>query len=721
MKEEHQTDQFNEHLLNSSFQTEKNIRVLKSNETFGIFDRYGDVLKKQEGEQGLYHAGTRFLSKCEFLISGKKPLLLSSFITKDNSTLMVDLTNPDLFDGNLPSSSIYILRSIFLWDMSRYEMLAFYSYLNRSVTFDVTFQFEADYADIFEVRGHKRLKRGMFSQPEASNGGINFKYTGLDRLERYTSIVPTPFPDSFSDTGISYKVTIPPRGSFLTEIKYIIGLHKPIESVGRKFVEGYKIVKDEVGQLRKNDATIVTSNEQFNDLIDRSLADLHLLVTSTKWGPYPYAGVPWFSAPFGRDGIITALELLWMNPNFAKSVLGFLAETQGKTIDEENDCEPGKIIHEARQGEMANLGEIPFKKYYGSVDSTPLFIMLAGAYYKRTDDKEFLERIWPNVKAAINWLYEYGDPDGDGFVEYCRTSTKGLIQQGWKDSENSVFHDNGELADAPIALCEVQGYLYLALKRAADLAKEFGEVDLASHLQRRQEELKINFRRYFWISDLGYIALALDKNKQPCRVKSSNMGHCLFTGIVQDQDAKQIADLLMSPEMFSGWGVRTIGENEALYNPMSYHNGTVWPHDCAIVGAGLARYGFKDYCAQILTGLFDVGTLVDFYRLPELFCGFTRGGGNNPTMYPMSCAPQAWAAGSIFLLLGHCLGIKIKAQKNEVTLYQPHLPPFLDKVTVRNITVSNDASIDLEFTNYNDDVSVGILKKNGPVKLVVIK
>lgn len=719
-------EDFNEKLLSSSFLAEKNIRVLKHDELFGIFDRYGDISKRQEGEQGLYNAGTRYLSRCELYLCGKKPLLLSSFITNDNSVLLIDYTNPSFETEQVPSGAIHILRTIFLWGMKRYDHFTLSNYLDVNVHVDLRFAIEADFSDIFEVRGHSRVERGEYKST-VSEGNLNLHYTGLDGIARQTLVRSSPQPSDVGPGHLQLAIDVPGKGNAQCELTFMLSEkgHDLTRSLSREtdhvpFAAAYVKAREDMLRRRDGDASITTSNESFNDFLNRSLSDIHLLTTDTSSGPYPYAGVPWFSAPFGRDGIITALELLWVNPQLARSVLHFLAETQGQTVDEARDCEPGKIIHEVRQGEMANLAEIPFKRYYGSVDSTPLFILLAGAFYKRTGDRAFIQDIWPNVKAALDWTETYGIND-DGFIDYCRQTEKGLKHQGWKDSDNSIFHADGELAEAPVALSEVQGYLYFALKRAAFLADVMGDDKLAEQLSERRSILRKRFHEVFWLDGPGYFALAVDRNKMPCRVKSSNMGHCLFSGIASQEQAARVADVLMSPEMFSGWGVRTIGENELLYNPMSYHNGTIWPHDSAIVGAGLARYGYKEHCLRILTGLFDAANRVDFHRLPELFCGFTRTPDHSPTIYPMSCAPQAWAAGSVFMLLAAALGIKVKATTRELFLFQPRLPSYIDALTIRNLRVGQDASVDLEIVNHGTDAGVNILSRQGAVKVLVEK
>jgi glycogen debranching enzyme len=462
-----------------------------------------------------------------------------------------------------------------------------------------------------------------------------------------------------------------------------------------------------------------SSSATFNRWLDRSAADLQMMLTDTPHGVYPYAGIPWFSTPFGRDGLIAALEVLWVNPDVARGVLSFLAATQARDFVDARDAQPGKILHELRGGEMAALGEVPFGRYYGSCDATPLFVMLAHAYYERTGDRAFIDEIWPNVAAALEWMRTSGDLDEDGFIEYAPRAASGLDNQGWKDSHDAVFHADGSPAGGPIALCEIQGYAYAAWKGAAQLAAMRGERDAANGWLDRAERLREEFERAFWCEDLGTYALALDGRKQPCRIRTSNPGHCLFAGIVSPERAERVCASLMSDASFAGWGVRTVAAGEPRFNPQSYHNGSIWPHDNALAAAGLARYGFTGAAVRVLMAMFELSEAVDLHRLPELICGFARRG-RHPTLYPVACAPQTWAAGAVFLLLSAALGLQIDAPARRIVFSRGRLPESLDWVRIADLSIGA-TRVDLRLERHPQDVGVTVLRRDGAVDIVTVK
>jgi glycogen debranching enzyme len=710
------------YILATSSRVDQQARVLKHGDSFVVLDRAGNIQQIGLGEQGLYHDGSRFLSRLEMRLQGRRPLLLSSTVRDDNALLTVDLTNPDIVvDGDvvLARDQVHIFRCLFLWNGVLYERMRLRNFSMRPVALNLSIVFEADYVDIFEVRGVKRKSRGDMLAPEIENDRVRLAYRGLDDVVRRTTLRFSPTPADLTESRAEFSELLPP----LAEKTYFITIacHPPCpEDRIPGFEEALSGATKEWHANRAGLPNVFTSNEQFNDWLTRSDADLHMMVTQTPQGPYPYAGVPWYSTVFGRDGIIAAMQYLWVEPSLARGVLGLLAEHQCRETHLEQDGEPGKVLHETRRGEMAALKEIPFGWYYGSVDATPLFVMLAGLYWQRTGDIDFIRTLWPHILAALDWIDLYGDMDGDGFVEYQRQSKKGLVTQGWRDSWDAVFHANGELADGPIALCEVQGYVYAAKRSAAHLAVVLGRNEHANGLLEEAEQMKRRFDDKFWCEDLGTYALALDGAKKPCRVSTSNAGHALFSGIATPEHARRVAQTLMNDSCFSGWGVRTVSSNELRYNPMSYHNGSVWPHDNAMIAAGLARYGLVDSMERVITGMFDASIFVDLHRMPELFCGFSRRMGEGPTLYPVACAPQSWSAAVVFGVIQAMLGLRIDAPHKQIRFTRPYLPESVKEMQIHHLRVG-DAIIDIALDRSARDVAIELLRREGDVEVLVVK
>ena len=701
--------------------------VLKQGETFAVFDRYGDICPVGLAENGLYHEGTRYLSHLSLLIGGERPLLLSSAIKADNALVAVDLTNLDVAnDGGggdahiaIPRGTLHVSRVLVLWEGICYERLQVRNYSPIAITVPLVVEFDADYADIFEVRGSVRDRRGELLPPKRDNGEVALGYRGLDGVVRRTRIRVDSPRARLSGHSACIDLTLPPGGEESFHLSFTCE-RQPRRRRSLAFASALGAASEALAAKRAEVAEVVTSNQQFNEWMQRSVADLSMMTTDTPYGPFPYAGVPWFSTPFGRDGIITALECLWAAPGLARGVLRYLASTQAQIAAPGSDAQPGKILHEARGGEMAALGEIPFGRYYGSHDATPLFVVLAAACYRRTGDQELVEELWPHIEAALDWIDRDGDVDGDGLVEYSRRSPSGLVHQGWKDSHDAVFHADGQAADGPIALCEIQGYVYAAWRGAAELARLTGRPTLADVLDAKAEALREQFEARFWCPDLGTYALALDGNKQPCAVVSSNAGHALFSGIAGEDRARRVARTLIAPESFSGWGIRTLATTERRYNPMSYHNGSIWPHDNALIASGFARYGLRDEALMVMQGLFDASIDMELHRLPELFCGFGRRNGERPTLYPVACNPQAWASASIFMFLQAALGLEVDAPGRTVRLTRARLPLFLDEVLIRNLTVGR-VSVDLRLERHHGDVGISVLRREGDLQIVSIK
>jgi glycogen debranching enzyme len=643
-------------------------------------------------------------------------------VKEDNDLLTVDMTNPDILgeDGSvIRRGQIYIGRSIFLWSGRCYEQFTLTNFGHIAVRFPISLRYEADYVDIFEVRGVQRARRGLLLPPEISATHAVLSYLGLDNVKRRTRIHFESAPTHLDAKQATYNLTLGPMETVSLALQISFEEQNQL-LIGPSHDDAMREWRRDHQEFWDGACRISTSNESFNEWIERSNSDLSMMLTRTPYGRYPYAGIPWYSTPFGRDGIICALQTLWIYPAIAEGVLRFLAATQATERHRDQDAEPGKVIHEMRAGEMASLKEIPFGRYYGSADATPLFIMLAGRYYERTGNKRLIEELWPHIESALHWIETDADPDGDGFIEYQRQGLKGLLHQGWKDSDDAIFHPDGSDAHPPIALCEVQAYAYEARVRASQLAQAMGNRGLAKSLRERARALRRKFHEQFWVEEIGMYALALDGDKRPCRVRTSNAGQCLYCGIATDRHAAQIAQALMSDDFFSGWGVRTVADTEARFNPMSYHNGSVWPHDNAIIAAGLSRYGHKSEAMRIFKAMYEMSRFIDLCRLPELFCGFRRRPGEGPIFYPVACTPQAWASAAVFMLLEACLGMSVVGLENRVVFQRPMLPEFLDEVVIENLRVSG-ARVDIQLRRAAHDVGVNVIRRDGEVEVVAIK
>ena len=696
--------------------------ALKHGQSFALFDERGDIVSGRNHADGLYYRDTRVLSRWRLLFNGHQPLVLSSTLRDDNAALIVDLTNPDIYDGDRllqPRDTMHIVRTTFLWENGCHHRVAIVNYGEAAQRNTLRLEFDADFVDLFEVRGHRSSAHGKTGAQVAGRGRVRFDYRATDGLEQSTVVELDPVPDRLDEEAAEWDIEIAPGHRCMLFARVDPTPPSDGASSARSFLTSMRLARTSLSRLSGRATAIESSNEIFNEIVRRSIADLYMLITQTEDGPYPFAGVPWFSTPFGRDGLITALEMLWVDPSVARGVLHFLARTQAREEDRKADAEPGKILHEMRHGELSRTGQVPFLRYYGTVDATPLFVLVAGRYFERTGDTETLSALWPAIVAALGWMDGPGDADGDGFIEYHSRRDDGLVNQGWKDSADSIFHADGRLAEGPIALVEVQAYTYAAKQAIAGAARALGKHAEAARLVTEAEALKVRFEERFWSEQLGSYVLALDGAKRPCEVRSSNAGHTLFAGIASEERARRVATDLLSQRFFCGWGIRTIPSGERRFNPMSYHNGSVWPHDNALIAMGLSAYRQTTAVREVFTGLFSAAGFMNLRRLPELFCGFTRRPGRGPTFYPVACSPQAWAAAAPLALLQASLGLGFDVPGRAIVLHHPRLPRFIDEMWLRGLSLDSNASVDLLLRRHGDDVAVNVLRREGDVAVDV--
>lgn len=675
--------------------------TLKDGDTFLLADALGDVHDHQDG---MFTNDTRVLSRFELSIANRPVSLLGAAVSPDNTTFTTHLTNrplPALGERVIPQGVIHIERRRLLSGGRLYERLTLTNFSEQPAEVAIRFSFAADFVDIFEVQGHVRAARGHALPGELSEQCVKLAYRGLDDVVRTTHLQFSRVPVSLSCETAEFRMDL--EHDTVACLYVEIGAGREECPSRERYDRASQLITYAAREWALAAGSLQTSGRLFNQWVDKARSDLALLTTFLSTGPYPYAGIPWFSTQFGRDAIITALQTLWLDPSLAAGVLRFLASTQATETSSFRDSEPGKILHEIRRGEMAALREIPFGRYYGGVDTTPLYVILAGAYEDRTGDPRLVNEIWANLLAAIGWIEERLDRSATGFLDYTRGEKSGLANQGWKDSEDSIFHADGRLPQGPIAVVEVQGYACTALETIAKLAAARGDRGRSSEWASRAQRLRAAIEAHFWMPEMNFYAIALDGEGAQCRVRASNAGHLLFCGIPSAERALAVCSELLSKPFCSGWGIRTLRDGEARYNPMSYHNGSVWPHDTAICAAGIARYGDRAHAVKILADVFEAANQFSM-RLPELYCGFARDGAQSPVPYPVACLPQAWASGSMFMLLQASLGIRIDGARREVHIDRPLLPQGIESLRVRALPVGT-ARIDIEFHRLGDEVA----------------
>ncbi|MGZ9276508.1 MAG: amylo-alpha-1,6-glucosidase [Candidatus Limnocylindrales bacterium] len=730
------------------------VQVLKHGNRYLLTDAFGDIHPDSRG-LGLYDGDTRILACSILRVGGARPVLLQTSVGA-NYRGGIQMTNPSAdrnpdakvhpFD-ELVGRTVGISRDRLIGADGMSERLRIMNHSARPASVPVELELGSDGADIFEVRGYPRPARGRILPVAATDDRVTFRYVGLDKIELATHvafsrpierIAPVEVGSDGTDSGASVRLhwTVSLEPGELGELSWVIwSAHRPATAssvedpsattdVADLFPPVPRVTSDEGASAyhawERGTTSLDSDHELFNLVVKRSVSDLRLLVND---GPasderYVAAGVPWFATLFGRDSIISAYQALAFRPQLAVETLGVLAAHQATADDPWRDAEPGKILHELRSGEMARDGELPHTPYYGSVDSTPLWLILLGATFDWTGDRALVDRLWPNALAALDWIDRYGDRDGDGFVEYERRSERGLLNQGWKDSSDACRDRAGNQAAPPIALAEVQGYVYDAKRRMARLARMRGDEGMGDRLDAEATTLAERFEAAFWMEDQRYYAMALDRDKRQADAITSNPGQCLWSGIVASERARDVMERLTGPSMFSGWGIRTFATDQPGYNPIGYHTGTVWPHDTSLIAAGFKRYGFDEASNRLASQMMEAAQQFPDFRLPELFCGFDKDDAGSPVPYPVACSPQAWAAGSSFLFVETMLGLRPHADRGELELFHPHLPDWLGKITLTDLRIG-EASVDLLFHRWRGATSAEVLRKVGDLAVTI--
>ncbi|HWZ64249.1 MAG TPA: amylo-alpha-1,6-glucosidase [Steroidobacteraceae bacterium] len=690
--------------------------TLKYDNSFLLSDARGDI---QASQDGFYCNDTRLLSRYELSVGRHGLSLLGAAVDNENALFTSHLTNhplPALGDQTIPQGVIHIERTRFLHVAGLYERITFTNFSVEPATVPLRFAFDADFADIFEVQGRVRPARGETLEPVLSSHGSCLSYRGLDGVVRSCRISFSELPLDIDAHHAEFTLSLArdQRKSLYIEVS-LQGAEPPGE---QRFQTAAAALRAETERRLRRGAQIRTSGRLFDGWIERSRSDLALLTTELRTGPYPYAGIPWFATEFGRDALVTALQTLWIEPELSAGVLRFLGATQARETSAFRDSQPGKILHEMRRGEMAALDEVPFGRYYGSVDASPLFVMLAGRYEARTGERSLVDELWPHLERALAWIERRLAGSRTGFLDYESAAASGLVNQAWKDSSDSMFHADGSLPRGPIAVVEVQGYVCAALCAMADLLAARDEPHEAERLRTRARELRAAIEASFWAPELGFYGAALDGDGRLCRIRTSNAGHLLYCGVPSAERADLVTTELLSPRFASGWGIRTLASGQARYNPMSYHNGSVWPHDTAICAAGMARYGKRREAVRILGEVFEAASYFGM-RVPELYCGFARAAGQGPIPYPVACVPQAWAAGAVFMLLEACLGVSVDGARAEVHVSRPQLPIGIESLTVADLGVGRQ-TVQLRFQRFADEVVVATADLPGAEPRVLV-
>jgi len=696
-----------------------NQHIIKEGDLLLLTDQAGNIIKNDDMQYGLYLKDTRFLSRYELLVDNIKPFILSSMEVEDRIK-KIYLTNAN--SKKIGSKEVLIIREQIIFNGMVYDRILVKNFFSHPIALRLILKVDADYLDIFQVRNYVKEKRlGSILNPSKIKNGIVLGYLGKDGLRRETTV------KILNEEGEIYKdrIELSFQLKHKQEKEVTVGIIPMIE--GQKlinknmisFERAQKKLRSNYKKWEEDSLMVKTDNKKFNQLVNRSLSDLKLLLTDLGEGFIPIAGIPWYAVPFGRDSIITSLQTLMVNTKIAKGTLKTLARFQGKEVNEDREEEPGKIMHEIRFGELAHLNLIPHTPYYGNIDSTPLFLILAVEYFHWTEDLISIKKILPNLFAALEWIDKYGDMDQDGYIEYGSKNNKWAINQGWKDSTDSSVHQDGSLAVLPIALVEVQGYVYQAKKGMAEIFFYLGEKDKAKKLEKEARELKDRFNRDFWMEDEKYFAFGLDYQKKQIASITSNPGHGLYSGIISQDKSEAVVKKLLSDEMFNGWGIRTMGGNEMGYNPMSYHNGSVWPHDNSMIINGLIRYNYHREAIKVINGLIKASQYFKYNRLPELFCGFSHKEMKEPIEYPVACSPQAWACGSIYLIIQSLLGINLDVANNKIYL-KPILPDEINKVEVKNLKIGDNRA-DFILMKEGNCIKLGKVKVEGNVELIFLK